>query len=162
MITRNLKDDVCFSAAPVELKTRRPWSMHSQIFQVKDNRVRFKCPACGTKRVMPVPPGTRHKTIRCHRCETKTRCLLNRREQLRQQQTGKAVMILPGGKEIPIDLHDISSDGIGCIVARDEHAPLATTEEVHFSCDWSQALFHHDRYIIRNIRGTRIGAEKAD
>ncbi len=71
-------------------------------------------------------------------------------------------MILPDGKEISIDLHDISSGGIGCIVARAEHPPLTTKEEVYFSCDWSQALFHHDRYVIRNIRGARIGAEKAD
>lgn len=137
-------------------------SMHNHIFHVKDHRVRFKCPACGARRTLPVPPETRQKTIRCHRCATKTRCLLNRREHLRQQQTGKAFMILPGGKKIAIDLHDISSHGIGCVLTHDDTTYLTTTAEVTFSCDWSKVLFQNERYIIRNIDGARIGAEKAD
>ncbi|HKJ64044.1 MAG TPA: hypothetical protein VJ969_01485 [Desulfopila sp.] len=126
-------------------------------YQVKDNRIRFKCEECGAKRTLAVPSNVRSRSIKCHRCGTFARCALNRRQYPRQQQTGKVVMILRGGKEITIDLHDISENGVGINTGPGGGRMLRLKEEVQFKCNWNSRLFSSGRYVVKNIHGDRIG-----
>lgn len=133
--------------------------IQSRIFQVKDSRFIFRCHQCQTKRALSVPPDIRSKEIKCHRCGALSRCILNRRLEKRQLQSGKALMVLPGGKEIEIDLHDISARGVGFNLLPNESTKLSVTDEIQFSCDWNPRLFPRHKYIVRNIRGRRVGTE---
>ena len=85
--------------------------------------------------------------------------MLNHRSQRREQQTGKAYMLLSSGKEIEIDLQDRSSDGFGIMVPPGNGRRISLKEQVFFKCGWNPRLFAGGRYIISNIHGDRIGIE---
>lgn len=74
-------------------------------------------------------------------------------------QTGKAAMILSNGKELSIDLQDYSPRGVGVQTKPGLARSAYVREEVHFKCSWNPRLFAQGRYIIRNIKGDRIGVE---
>ena len=131
----------------------------AKTYQVKDNRILFKCEECGAKRSMAVPPSVRSKTVKCHKCGTSSRCALNRRLQRREEQCGKATMVLPGGKEFPIDLNDMSAGGVGVSVAPGGGRMLNLRWEVKLKCSWNSRLFNDGRYIIKNIQGDRVGIQ---
>jgi len=128
-------------------------------YQVKDNRFLFRCEECGSKRSLAVPPHIRSKAVHCHKCGAYTRCALNRRLQRREEQCGKATMILPGGKEFPIDLNDISDGGVGVCAAPGGGRMLNLSWEVKIKCSWNSGLFSNGRYVIKSIKGDRIGIE---
>lgn len=130
-----------------------------RVFQVKDNRFHFKCPDCQTKRILPVPPAVRTKNVKCHRCGKVAKCILNRRLTQRQSQSGKATMILAGGRELSIDLHDISPNGLSCSIDVNVAPMISITDEVHFSCGWNPDLFTRSSYIIKNIQGNRVSVQ---
>ncbi len=130
-----------------------------RVFQVKDNRFHFKCPACQARRILPAPSAKRTKNVRCHKCGSTSKCVLNRRLNQRQLQSGKATMILAGGRELSIDLHDISPNGLGCSIDANVVPMLSVTDEVHFSCGWNPDLFARSGYVIKNIQGTRVSVE---
>ncbi len=130
-----------------------------RVYQVKDNRFHFKCPECDAKRILPVPPAIRVKNVKCHRCGTPSKCMLNRRLTNRQLQSGKATMILAGGRELPIELHDISPNGFGCSIDANGARLISITDEVRFSCAWKPDLFTKNNYVIKNIQGTRVSVQ---
>jgi len=131
----------------------------TKLYQVKDNRIRFKCEECEAKRTLSVPPNVRSRSVRCHKCGTFARCALNRRRHPRQQQAGKVTMILRGGREVAIDLHDISLKGVGVITGPGGGRMVSLKEEVHFKCSWNPKLFPSGRYVIKNIKGDRLGIQ---
>lgn len=129
----------------------------SVIFQVRGNRIQFRCPACKARRNLPVPPNVRWRNVKCHRCDTKVKCILNRRVHQRESQTGKATMILREGNEVTVDLHDISPIGVGCNVPYKGLRKISVNDEVKFRCSWNPNLFKQSRYSVTSIKGSRVG-----
>ena len=68
-------------------------------------------------------------------------------------------MMLSSGKELPIDLRDISASGVGIDTKPGESRTLSIREEVQFKCGWNPRLFARGRYVIASISGTRVGIE---
>ncbi len=131
----------------------------TKTYRVKDNRIRFICDNCQSKRSLTVPPNARNRSVRCHSCGALSRCNLNRRNQPRSRQTGKVTMMLSSGKELPIDLLDISPSGVGIDTKPGESRSLSLRDEVQFKCGWNPNLFAGGRYIIRSISGNRVGIQ---
>ena len=131
----------------------------TKTYRVKDNRIRYICDHCKTKRSLPVPPQARSRSVRCHSCGTLARCNLNRRNYPRMQQTGKVTMMLSSGREFPIDLRDISPTGVGVDTKPGESRSLSIRDEVQFKCGWNPNLFAGGRYVITSISGTRVGIQ---
>lgn len=131
----------------------------SKLYQVKDNRIFFKCDQCKSKRSLPVPPRVKSRSVKCHKCGAVTRCSLNRRQQPRSQQTGKATMILSSGRELTVDLYDISPGGVGVVTPPGAGRLVSLREEVHIKCSWDPRLFSSGRYIIKSINGSKVGIQ---
>ena len=133
------------------------------VFRVINNRMQFKCAVCAAKRNFPIQANIRSKNMRCHKCDTITRCLLNRRITPRELHSGKAIMITSEGKEIAVIIHDISMNGgIGLdIPIRAARARMVKPgEEVRFNCKWNPRLLGSGRFIVINTNGQRIGIKK--
>ena len=129
-------------------------------FKVLQRRLLFKCPSCGARR-NSIIPDIRRKTIRCHNCGEITRCLLNRRPDQRNYHAGKLLIKTRDGREMEVILKDISSKGIGFELQAGKSLKLvAVGTEIHISCSWNPNLIPDARYIIRNINGLRVGAER--
>ena len=131
-------------------------------FQVLNNRMRFKCFACGARRNFGVQSDQRRRRVRCHKCDQITNCVLDRREKRREMQAGRVVMVSPNGTELQVDLHDISVKGIGFALPIGAARALSLKQEIRFKCRWNPRLIGQGRFVIRNIKGSRIGAEKID
>ncbi len=132
-------------------------------FRVINNRMQFKCAVCAAKRNFPVQAKIRRKNMRCHKCDAITRCMLNRRITPRELHSGKATMITNGGKEIAVNIHDISMDG-GIGVDIPIRAARARTvkigEKVQFNCRWNPRLLGSGYFVVVNSTGQRIGIKK--
>lgn len=132
-------------------------------FRVINNRIQFRCVACGAKRNLPVQPNIRSKNVRCHKCAVITRCSLNRRTTARTLQSGKVTMITEEGKEIVVNIYDISTDG-GYGFELPIRASRAKTvkigEEVRFNCKWNPRLLGSGRFKVISSNGQRIGVKK--
>lgn len=131
----------------------------SRIFQVRSNRIRFKCAECQTVRSLPVPPNVRRRSARCHKCGVITQCQLNRRLQPRESQSGKVTMVTRDGSEIDILLHDISPNGVGIKVPPGTARKLSLKQEVQFRCSWNSRLLAGKRYVVKNIKENYIGVQ---
>lgn len=129
------------------------------VFRVENGRMRFKCFACEKKRMVAVPPNVRQRSIRCHNCKEITRCSFNRRLDLREQQLGKVLLTTREGREIAVDLLDISPKGVGFDVAARDIKKIAVGREVKFRCNWNPRLFTRGRYVVKSIKGRRVGAQ---
>lgn len=136
----------------------------TKTFRVINNRLQFRCRSCGARKNVAVPPQLRGRTIRCHKCGEMTKCLFNRRETLRELQSGKAVLINDRGKEVDIFLTDISTKGIGFELSLQaaRTRPVKVGDKVRLTCSWSQRLLDGSRYIVQNINGLRVGVKKVD
>jgi len=130
-------------------------------YRVVNNRMLFRCPECGAKRNSAVH-NVRKKSIRCHKCEVIAKCLFNRRINQREFQSGKALLITRGGKELEVSLFDISLSGVGFELPLGvSYARLLTIgQEVQLRCNWNARLFPHGRFIVQSIKGRRIGVKK--
>lgn len=129
-------------------------------FKVLQRRLLFKCPSCGSRR-NSIIPDIRRKTIRCHHCGEITRCLFNRRPEQRNYHAGTLSLKTRDGREMEVLLKDISSTGIGFeLQAGKSLKSIAVGTEIHISCNWNPHLIPDARYIIRNINGLRVGAER--
>jgi hypothetical protein len=69
-------------------------------------------------------------------------------------------MITSQGKEIEIDLHDVSMNGLGFDLPVNAVRALSVRQEVRFKCTWNPRLLAGNRFVVRSIKGRRIGAEK--
>ena len=129
-------------------------------FKVQERRLLFKCPNCGARR-NSIIPDIRRKSIRCHNCGEITRCMFNRRPEQRNYHAGKLNLQTRDGKEIEVLLKDISSRGIGFeLQAGKSLKSLSVGSEIQITCNWNTNLIPDSRYIVRNINGLRVGAEK--
>lgn len=129
-------------------------------FRVQSRRLLFKCPTCGTRRNSMIP-DIRRKTIRCHKCGEMIKCLFNRRPEQRMYHAGKLTLRTRDGREMEVTLKDLSSRGIGFeLPAGKALRHLSVGNEIHLSCAWNHNLLSQSRYVIRNISGLRVGAEK--
>jgi len=131
-------------------------------FRVINNRMQFRCPKCGAKRNFPVQGNIRKKNMRCHKCGEVIRCVLNRRTTPRQRQSGLATLITNDGKEISVNIHDISADGIGIeipvTIARAR--TIKKGQKIRFHCKWNPRLLGSGYFIVINSSGQRIGVKK--
>lgn len=134
--------------------------MRTKIFRVLNNRLQFLCPYCNAKRSIAVQSDLRRRRIRCLKCQVITQCILNRRTISRETQAGKCVMITNQGKEIEVDLHDISLNGLGCDLPLKAVRSVFLSQEIQFKCSWNPRLLSGSRFVVRSIKGRRIGAEK--
>ncbi len=129
-------------------------------FKVLNRRLLFKCPSCGARR-NSIIPDIRRKSIRCHNCGEITRAMFNRRPEQRNHHAGKLTLKTRDGREVEVLLKDISSKGIGFELPAGKSLKLLSVgHEVYLSCSWNSNLVSDSRYVIRNISGLRIGAEK--
>ena len=126
--------------------------------RVVDGRMRFVCFACGAKRMVSLAPGLRRYTVRCHKCSEMTRCLLNRRVNEREQQRGRVILILSDGRQLDVELFDISLGGVGFDVSYRDVNKIFPGREVQFRCPWNASLLSRGRYVIRSINGRLVGA----
>ncbi|MFH0781640.1 MAG: hypothetical protein V2B20_06750 [Pseudomonadota bacterium] len=131
----------------------------TRIFRVENGRMLFKCYQCDYKRMLTVGGGIRTKSIRCGRCGESTRCVLNRRLAERESQSGKVVLLTNDGREIPVDLFDISLRGVGFEVSIRDMNRIAVGRDVQLKCPWNAQLFSQGRYIVRSVKGQRVGVE---
>lgn len=129
-------------------------------FRVQNRRLLFKCPSCGARRNSMIP-DIRRKSIRCHACGELIKCLFNRRPEQRVYHAGILNLRTRDGREIEVILKDLSSRGIGFELPAGKSLKLLSIgHEVNLSCSWNPNLIPDSRYVIRNINGLRIGAEK--
>ena len=130
-------------------------------YRVINNRLQFRCPSCQTRKMLSLPREIRRKSIRCHKCGELSHCILNRRLTPREMQAGRAVMIFNDGREVNIDLYDISPGGVGFDVLSGSSG-ISLKQEVRFRCAWNPRLLDQGRYVIKSIKGRRIGVESAE
>lgn len=134
--------------------------MRAKEYPVINSRLLFRCPHCDARRSFGVQPHVRRRTIRCHKCGNTIHCNLNRRKGPRESQTGKCTMMTQHGQQIEISLHDISSKGLGFHVPIAAAKAIPPLQQIQFKCAWNPRLLGSHRYIVRNRKGNRIGAEK--
>ena len=131
----------------------------SVIFKVVGNRMQFRCSVCKAKRNVAIPPDIRTKSIRCHKCAELTRCIFNRRVHPREHQSGTVILQTSTGREINVMLNDLSREGLGFIIpvgsARTYRIGLGN--EVKLRCTWNSRLISNTAFVVKNIKGQRIG-----
>ena len=94
-------------------------------------------------------------------CGELTRCVFNRRPEQRNYHSGKLTVKTRDGREIDVNLRDMSSKGIGFELPAGKSLKLLSVgHEISVSCSWNANLFPDSRYIIKNINGLRVGAQK--
>jgi len=132
----------------------------TRTFKVVSNRIKFICPTCKARKIAPVPRSLRRKNIKCYKCAEVTGCLLDRRLKPREIQNGKILMVT-GGRELEVFLHDISIDGIGVDmpVKTLRSGKLTEGRQVRFKCSWNPRLINGN-FVVNNVKGQRIGVEK--
>lgn len=131
--------------------------------RVVNNRMQFRCASCGAKRNFPVLPNIRIKNMRCHKCGVITRCLLNRRITTRELHSGKVIMLTTEGKEITVNLHDISMNGgfgVDLPIRASRARTVKVGDEVRFNCKWNPRLLGSGRFKVINSNGQRLGIKK--
>ena len=131
--------------------------MKTKEYRVFDNRLLFKCPQCGKRRNYNFP-SERQRTIKCAGCGEKTRCLFNRRPELRDSQSGLLTLKTRNGKEITVMMRDISSRGIGFEVQRGKDLRLIKKgQEISLTCPWNPRMIPKNRFKVQYIKGFRVG-----
>lgn len=124
---------------------------------MQDNRLLFRCPYCGKRRNYTLL-NIRRKTLRCDECQEMTRCLFNRRPELRESQSGMLTLKTREGKEIQVMMRDISSRGIGFEVLKGKDLRLLRRgHEISLESNWSPAMIPKSRFRVQNINGFRVG-----
>lgn len=129
-------------------------------FRVENGRMLFKCHACQGKRMIAVGPGVRMRSIRCSKCGESTRCLFNRRLAQRESQSGTVLLLTSDGRELTVDLFDISLHGVGFDLSIRDTNKIAVGRHVQFKCSWNPQLLSKDRYVVRSVKGQRVGVER--
>lgn len=132
----------------------------TKTFRVENGRMLFKCPACQGKRMFTVPSGVRSRSLRCNKCGESTRCIFNRRLIPRDQQNGAVLVQAGDGREIIADLADISIRGVGFDLGVRDTNKVTVGRDIYLKCPWNPSLFSNSRYVVRSIKGQRVGAEK--
>lgn len=133
--------------------------MKTKEFRVYDHRLLFKCPECGKRRNYNFP-SIRRKTIKCIGCGEKTRCLFNRRPELRESQSGFLTLKTKEGKEITVIMRDISSKGIGFEVKKGKDLrSIKRGQEISLTSNWNPRMIPKTEFRVQNINGFRVGVK---
>ena len=133
--------------------------MKTKEFRVYDHRLLFKCPECGKRRNYNFP-SIRRKTIKCIGCGQKTRCLFNRRPELRESQSGFLTLKTKEGKEITVIMRDISSKGIGFEVKKGKDLrSIKRGQEISLASNWNPRMIPKTEFRVQNINGFRVGVK---
>lgn len=130
----------------------------TKAFQVIEGRIHFKCSSCQAKRIVAVPSGSRRRSVRCQKCGEILNCALNRRKVERNQQSGR-VLLLVNNSNAEVDLFDISKKGVGFELDVRRGLKITEGREVQFKCTWNPRLFSQGRYVVKSIKGSRVGVE---
>ena len=132
------------------------------LFKVTNNRFQFRCSACTAKRNLTIPQNVRRKNIRRHGCGEVVKCSFNRRCTIRESLSGKIIATLHAGKDLDVNLYDLSQNGIGIDVpvqtARLNRPAIGNI--IRFRCAWNPKMLPPCSYVVKNIKGQRIGAQK--
>jgi len=131
----------------------------SVIFKVVNNRMQFRCFSCKAKKNVTIPPDIRTKSIRCHKCRELTRCNFNRRVHPRENQDGTVILRTSAGREIGVMLNDLSREGLGfnIPVGSARTYRIGVGNEVRLRCAWNPRLIPNTAFVVKNIRGQRVG-----
>jgi PilZ domain len=132
----------------------------TKTFRVENNRTFFKCPLCQGKRMFSVPSGVRTRSLRCSKCGESTRCKFNRRLIPRDQQHGAVLLQTGDGWEFTADLADISPRGVGFDLGFRDANKVNVGRDISLKCSWNPGLFINSRYVVRSVKGQRVGVEK--
>jgi hypothetical protein len=133
----------------------------SRTFQVNEGRMFFKCPFCKFRKIVTVTPGLRRKSVCCQKCGEKTFCALNRRRVERTSQSGR-VLLLVGEDTAEVNMLNISINGVGLEMNIRSGLKVAVGREVKLKCNWNPRLFSQERYIVKSVRGFKVGLERRD
>lgn len=134
--------------------------MRTKEFKVINNRLLFKCPNCGKKRSYTIL-NLRRKTLRCVGCGEQTRCVFDRRPEMRQSQSGQLKVTTREGKAFDVTIRDLSSAGIGFEVRKGKDARyMKVGSAVTLACHWNPAMIPKAQYVVRYVSGFRIGVKK--
>jgi len=131
----------------------------SRTFQVNEGRVLFKCPSCKSRKIISVVPGLRRKTVCCQRCGDKTFCAIDRRQTQRTNQGGQ-VFVVVGSHTTEVNLLDISIKGVGIEMNIRSRLKIVVGQEIILKCTWNPLLFKQERYIVKSVRGIKVGLER--
>ena len=130
-------------------------------FKIVNRRFRFKCPYCGSTRSFFIN-NLRRKTVKCFNCGEPTKCVFNRRVDKRNYQAGKVVLTTQYGKEIDVNLRNISFYGVGIEIPPGIPPGILTIgQEITLKCSWSPYLLRSRRFVVQNINGQHVGVRKA-
>ena len=130
-------------------------------FRVVNKRFQFTCPYCGGRRNFFVN-NLRRKNILCFKCGESTRCLFNRRTDRRDFQSGKIILTTRAGKDVEVNLKNLSFYGAGIEVpAGVSSSFLSVGQEVTLKCSWNPKLITSRRFVVQNINGQQVGVRKA-
>ena len=132
----------------------------TKTFRVENGRLLFKCHFCESKRMVAVAPGVRMRSLRCSKCGESTRCIFNRRLAQREIQSGTVLVETSDGRELTVDLFDLSLNGVGFAISMRDTTKIAVGRDVQFKCKWNPQLFSSGRYIVRSVNGQRVGVER--
>lgn len=134
----------------------------TKIFKVTNNKIQFRCTECTAKRNLTIPQNIRRKNIKCHGCGELVKCVFNRRHTIRESLSGKIIATTHSGNDLDVDLYDLSQNGIGIDmpVKTARLNRLAIGNTIRFRCAWNPKMLPACNYIVKNIKGQRIGAQK--
>ncbi len=132
----------------------------TKTYRVDNGRMLFRCPECQGKRMLSIGPGIRMRSIRCAKCGQSTRCIFNRRLTPREQQSGTVFLFTTDGRELLVDLFDLSQNGVGFDLSTRDMNKIIIGRDVQFKCTWNPHLLNHGRYVVRSVKGQRVGVER--
>ena len=131
----------------------------SRIFPVNERRMFFKCPFCQSRKKFTIAPGIRRKSVCCQKCGEKTFCTLDRRQRARTNQSG-LVLLQVGSDTFEVSLLDISINGIGIEMNFRSKVKISVGREIQLKCGWNPYLFSQKGYIVKSVRGFKVGLER--
>lgn len=130
-----------------------------KVCDVKGGRIKTTCPRCLKTRFIEVEPGMRQRIVRCG-CGKAASYQLNHRRVFRGSASTRAWAVLGDSTETWIRVCDASELGIGFHIDGVHARSLQLGQElsIRYHLDGAPARRH---IKIRNINGTRVGAEYA-
>ncbi len=136
-----------------------------KIFMAKDGSAVFVCPSCGREKVFDARPFLDKNPrfdARCS-CGAITPALLEFRKSFRKKVRLLGVCIVERtGQEYPIEVRDVSFEGVGFAMADKTVVPdivVGDVVEVRFRLDNRAKSLVERRGEIRTLRGNFVGVE---
>lgn len=117
-----------------------------------DNRLLFVCPSCGSRKIYPIL-NIQRTAIRCQNCGISTRCAFTRRPM---------TLVTTEEKKIEVVLCDLSASGVGFEIQDGREARgIRIGQKIRLICEWNPGLLPEAQFIVKSVKGYKIGVEKA-